>query len=191
MYTNSSSTLLCLTFTRMAFSAPNENQIIKEKLKLCYLREGVNHLENCSELATAYMDSLRGTGIYKIHNAHHARDVVKVRRKPQTLSYQLHHTTKTNLYPHHVHPTTERRTTLKRAVFSYRFFFEYSNTVTEKKQTEKPLSKPSKSTRDGDALGTGPSGAIFLSRYTTWRKVRRKRERSLGLSDIPFHDGSP
>ena len=91
MYTNSSSTLLCLTFTPMAFSASNENQIIKEKLKLCYLREGVNHLENCSELATAYMDSLRGTGIYKIHNAHHARDVVKVRRKPQTLSYQLHH----------------------------------------------------------------------------------------------------
>ncbi|GHP08624.1 hypothetical protein PPROV_000736100 [Pycnococcus provasolii] len=53
------------------------SKIIKEKLKLCYLREGVNHLENCSELATAYMDSLRGTGIYKIHNAHHARDVVK------------------------------------------------------------------------------------------------------------------
>jgi NADH dehydrogenase (ubiquinone) 1 beta subcomplex subunit 10 len=33
-----------------------EITIIREKLKWCYRREGVNHLENCREIANQYLD---------------------------------------------------------------------------------------------------------------------------------------
>ena len=31
-----------------------ETQYVREKLKWCYMREGVNHLQNCRELALQY-----------------------------------------------------------------------------------------------------------------------------------------
>nr|KAJ3422499.1 hypothetical protein HK105_007774 [Polyrhizophydium stewartii] len=33
--------------------------ILKDKLRWCYVREGVNHMQNCRELALQYMEVLR------------------------------------------------------------------------------------------------------------------------------------
>ncbi|KAI8911604.1 hypothetical protein EDD86DRAFT_202831 [Gorgonomyces haynaldii] len=35
-----------------------EISIVRDKLKWCYRKEGVNHLENCRELAHQYLDLL-------------------------------------------------------------------------------------------------------------------------------------
>ncbi|PVU96911.1 hypothetical protein BB559_002213 [Furculomyces boomerangus] len=46
-----------------------ETRILREKLEECYLREGVNHLENCRELALRYLDEFpknRVEGWYKM-----------------------------------------------------------------------------------------------------------------------------
>ncbi|GMH37345.1 hypothetical protein BSKO_05218 [Bryopsis sp. KO-2023] len=34
-------------------------KILKERVRECYLREGVNHLQNCKELADRYMKSIK------------------------------------------------------------------------------------------------------------------------------------
>ena len=34
-------------------------KLIQEKLRECYIREGVNHIQNCKELATQYLERIR------------------------------------------------------------------------------------------------------------------------------------
>lgn len=40
---------------RERFVAIEEAKMLREKLQACYRREGVNHYQNCRELADAYM----------------------------------------------------------------------------------------------------------------------------------------
>uniref|UniRef100_B8LPH6 NADH dehydrogenase [ubiquinone] 1 beta subcomplex subunit 10-B n=1 Tax=Picea sitchensis TaxID=3332 RepID=B8LPH6_PICSI len=37
-------------------------KILKEKVKWCYRKEGVNHLQKCREIVRQYLDSTRGIG---------------------------------------------------------------------------------------------------------------------------------
>ncbi|OMJ26822.1 NADH-ubiquinone oxidoreductase 12 kDa subunit, mitochondrial [Smittium culicis] len=46
-----------------------ETRIVREKLEECYLKEGVNHFDNCRELALRYLDEFPKTrieGWYKL-----------------------------------------------------------------------------------------------------------------------------
>ncbi|KAI9221302.1 hypothetical protein BC828DRAFT_381369 [Blastocladiella britannica] len=40
-----------------------KTRIIREKLVRCYKREGVNHVDNCKHLVTAYVDRVKRGGI--------------------------------------------------------------------------------------------------------------------------------
>ena len=37
-------------------------QLLREKLKVCYITEGVNQMQNCRELAQQYLESIRNVG---------------------------------------------------------------------------------------------------------------------------------
>jgi hypothetical protein len=46
-------------FFREQLVRHKEIQHLREKMKWCYRREGVNHLQNCKELSTQYMDLMK------------------------------------------------------------------------------------------------------------------------------------
>lgn len=43
-------------------------KLLKEKLRECYLREGVNHLQNCRELALIYLESIKDIGYHSANS---------------------------------------------------------------------------------------------------------------------------
>lgn len=45
-------------FSREHFVAVEEAKMLREELSWCYLKEGVNHYENCKHLADAYLDKI-------------------------------------------------------------------------------------------------------------------------------------
>ncbi|KAK9840481.1 hypothetical protein WJX74_010439 [Apatococcus lobatus] len=40
-------------------------KILRERMKQCYIKEGVNHLQNCREQVQRYLDSLQDTGVQR------------------------------------------------------------------------------------------------------------------------------
>ncbi|KAK9811632.1 hypothetical protein WJX72_007305 [[Myrmecia] bisecta] len=40
-------------------------KIIRDNLRQCYLKEGVNHYQNCRELALKYIESIKNVGIFR------------------------------------------------------------------------------------------------------------------------------
>lgn len=39
-------------------------QLLREKVKHCYVTEGVNHYQNCRELVARYLDSIKNIGVH-------------------------------------------------------------------------------------------------------------------------------
>ncbi|KAI8929319.1 hypothetical protein BC831DRAFT_443995 [Entophlyctis helioformis] len=46
-------------FIREQLIRGQEVQVLRDKLRWCYYREGVNHFQNCRELAVQYLEVLR------------------------------------------------------------------------------------------------------------------------------------
>jgi hypothetical protein len=56
----------------------SEVHYVRNKLRWCYMREGVNHYQNCRELTLQYMDILKefnGTGWFKGYKLPIPKDV--------------------------------------------------------------------------------------------------------------------
>ena len=47
-------------FYREQLVRAKETKFVREKLKWCYMREGVNHLKNCRDLALQYAELMNG-----------------------------------------------------------------------------------------------------------------------------------
>lgn len=43
-------------------------QNLRRKLKHCYKNSGVNHQQECRELALAYLESIKGVGVYRANS---------------------------------------------------------------------------------------------------------------------------
>lgn len=43
-------------------------QLLREKVKKCYLMEGVNSLQNCKPLVEDYLESIRGLGMARLNS---------------------------------------------------------------------------------------------------------------------------
>lgn len=52
-----------------------EAKLLREQLKQCYYREGVNHLQNCKEIAKAYMESIKNVGVHAANSGEFDRPV--------------------------------------------------------------------------------------------------------------------
>ena len=46
-------------------------QLIREKLILCYKREGVNQAQNCRDLALRYMEEIKDIGVHRANSGEH------------------------------------------------------------------------------------------------------------------------
>lgn len=42
--------------------AVEKAKLLKEKLRQCYIKEGVNHFQNCKQWADLYLESIKGIG---------------------------------------------------------------------------------------------------------------------------------
>lgn len=40
-------------------------QILRERVRMCYIKEGVNHIQNCKQLVEQYLDSIKNVGIHR------------------------------------------------------------------------------------------------------------------------------
>eukprot|EP00887_Chlorella_sp_A99_P006535 scaffold3.g6535.t1 len=45
-----------------------EAKNLRRKLKLCYKNAGVNYQQDCRELALAYLESIKGVGVYRANS---------------------------------------------------------------------------------------------------------------------------
>mmetsp|Transcript_42059 Transcript_42059/g.99712 ORF Transcript_42059/g.99712 Transcript_42059/m.99712 type:complete len:92 (+) Transcript_42059:139-414(+) len=45
-----------------------EVKIIRQRLKECYLKEEVNQMKNCKELALKYLEAIKYTGVYRANS---------------------------------------------------------------------------------------------------------------------------
>ncbi len=43
-------------------------QLLREKVKKCYLVEGVNQLQNCKPLVEDYLESIKGLGMARLNS---------------------------------------------------------------------------------------------------------------------------
>ncbi|DBA85973.1 hypothetical protein WJX77_004117 [Trebouxia sp. C0004] len=48
-------------------------QILRERLRICYIKEGVNHIQNCKQLAEQYLDSIKNVGIHRQNSGMYER----------------------------------------------------------------------------------------------------------------------
>jgi len=44
---------------------------LRERVKECYSREGVNHYQNCQEVVQQYLESIKGVGVYRYNTGIH------------------------------------------------------------------------------------------------------------------------
>ncbi len=43
-------------------------QLLRERVKKCYLSEGVNSLQNCKSLVEDYLESIKGLGLARMNS---------------------------------------------------------------------------------------------------------------------------
>jgi hypothetical protein len=48
-------------------------QLLRERVQQCYLKEGVNHYQNCKEEVKAYLESIKNVGVHRANIGAHDR----------------------------------------------------------------------------------------------------------------------
>jgi hypothetical protein len=62
-----------LTSSSSSFSPCRPPQLLRERVQQCYLKEGVNHYQNCKEEVKAYLESIKNVGVHRVNIGEHDR----------------------------------------------------------------------------------------------------------------------
>ena len=62
-----------LTSSSSSFSPCRPPQLLRERVQQCYLKEGVNHYQNCKEEVKAYLESIKNVGVHRANIGAHDR----------------------------------------------------------------------------------------------------------------------
>ena len=49
------------------------SKLLRERVQQCYLKEGVNHYQNCKEEVKAYLESIKNVGVHRANIGAHDR----------------------------------------------------------------------------------------------------------------------
>ena len=48
-------------------------QLLRERVQTCYMKEGVNHYQNCRDEVKAYLESIKNVGVHRANIGVHDR----------------------------------------------------------------------------------------------------------------------